>query len=129
MITHPLMKCGHVAQGHDQDKNPVCVICIGLTTDAEIVAEQISLDGRFARCAYIHDEEQVGIPSSYDLAFFEYRGPGSPYATTMCTCGYTEGAHIKVASGEIRNMNVCANFTPRGPAEFDTYYDGCRGWD
>ena len=122
----PMMQCGHAAQGYaDNDPGkPVCVICAGLDPRACLVAEEPDLKGRRARCAYFRTCGSE-VDSSVDLAFFEYKGPGSPYSINTCTCGYYEVAHTDKASNRVK----CEKFTPRGPREFDLYYCGCRGWD
>lgn len=121
-----LMKCGCVAQGVCSSKGgvkfdppiPSCVIhsCLEPADDAPDLA------GRVAQCAYTPNGH-APRPSSLDLAFFEYRGPGSPDASDLCVCGYREVAHGK------GNLHVCKQFTPHGPYEFDKYYCGCHGWD
>jgi hypothetical protein len=90
---------------------------------------------RTARC-YCGAER----PSSPSLAFFEFRGDGSDFAK-HCTCGYAECAHdpahmetlVHGRDGKRRPTVVesgrCDGFTPRGGAEFDSFYCGCRGWD
>lgn len=95
------------------------------------------LVGRLAYCAYykvVSGRHQVANggkaqsqpqPSSTDLAFFEYRGPGSNWAAKHCVCGYFEVAHTMPH----KSSRVCDKFTPREPAEFDSYYCGCFGWD
>jgi len=80
-MTRPLMKCGHSANGEDENGNPVCVICAGITPDAKIVADTPNLEGRTARCTYCGRE----APSSTNLAFFEYR-PDQPYDEYYCGC-------------------------------------------
>lgn len=81
-----------------------------------------SLEGRLAKCG---DGCRLR-PSSLDLAFFEYLGPGSPASKQNCAkCGYYESAHSK----QPRGQHVCLNFQPHGPYEFDRYYCGCKGWD
>lgn len=123
-----LMACGHTAQGTDSNGNPVCVICVGLDAGATIPASTVvDLTGRFAKCTYRHVEEDK-VPSSTSLAFFEYRGPGSPRSQEICkNCKYHIKGHER--SGMNNNLRICSNFEPIGPYEFDTYYDGCRGWD
>ena len=94
--------------------------------------------------------------SAPGLAFFAYRGPGSAYAAEQCgapaerrtlaerrllaeaLCAFTIHAHRGGESYE-RNMRdrrywttwpaLVHNFVHRGPAEFDRFYCGCRGWD
>ena len=49
-----------------------------------------ALAGRLARCPYCKTTK----PSSPDLAFFEFRGPGSSEAEEHCGhCGYHRMAH------------------------------------
>jgi hypothetical protein len=75
-----MMKCGHVAHGKCHSKGgvkfdppiPCCITC----DCTEVDDSPPSLEGRKARCAYwgiCHCE----MPSSRDLPFFEYRGPGT----------------------------------------------------
>jgi len=65
-----LMKCGHVAQGVDSKGNPVCVICVGITPDAEIIEDNLpDLNSRIAICTYCGKTR----PSDFGLPFFEYR--------------------------------------------------------
>lgn len=61
-----LMKCGHIPQGD----SATCVICVGVTPDAEVLVSTPDLTGRVARCSSCMTER----PSSFDLPFFEYRG-------------------------------------------------------
>ena len=77
-----MMKCGHAANATDKDGKPICAICIGLTPDAEIVAEtKPDLTGRKARCT------QCGrvTNSNEKLPFFEYR-PNCEYDSFYCGC-------------------------------------------
>lgn len=77
-----LMKCGHIAQS-TLNGNPVCVICYGLTPDAEIVAEtEPDLTGRKATCAYCGKK----VNSNKNLPFFEYR-PDRDTDSYYCGCG------------------------------------------
>lgn len=76
-----MMKCGHVAQSKIDGK-PVCVICLGLTPDAEIVAEtEPDLTGRKARCKYCGEI----VDSKASLPFFEYR-PDMETDSYYCGC-------------------------------------------
>ena len=140
------MKCGHVATG-THGGEPVCVSCFGLEPGAVIVDfAPPNLAGRIARCQYDGQIEKNGCgcngckgcrcqqPSGGDLAFFEYRGPRSPYATEDCICGYTATAHTpemlaKPHLARIRTGTCKGVFTPRGPAEYDAYFCGCAGFD
>lgn len=74
-MSRPLMQCGHVSQGDVVDaktgaRRPCCVICIGIAPGAETEAEALpSLTGRESVCSMC----RTRVPSSYTLAFFEYR--------------------------------------------------------
>lgn len=81
-------------------------------------------------------------PSSQSLAFFRYRGAGSPDATEKCVCGYMECSHdpecmAKQARGRqtkwknptVIEQGKCSGFRPHGPHDTDLFYCGCRGWD
>lgn len=115
------MKCGCVAQGVLTSKGgvaldkpiPACVV-----HDCTEIADKPDLSGRMAKCC---DKSQVR-PSSFDLAFFEYQGPGSRESTEMCKCGYHLVAHTS-------GRSKCKTFVARGPREFDRYYCGHAGWD
>jgi hypothetical protein len=87
-----------------------------------------NLEGRFANCGYPGHGK---MPSSTDLAFFDYRGPGSAWATLHCKCGYHLVAHKHNPDRVSPDPIKCrfGGFVERGPAEFDSYYCGCRGWD
>lgn len=90
----PMMKCGCAAQGVCNSFNgvnydppiPSCIVheCIE-------IADSPDLSGRFAKCFYM-DCSSVK-PSSLDLPFFEYMGPGSPETQRKCVCGYYQIAH------------------------------------
>ncbi len=127
------MACGHAANATDGKGQPACVICVGLNRGAETPVEPPDLSHRQARC-------YCGLirPSdSEHLAFFEYRGPGSPTATDHCKCGYHLVAHDigecrkRVASNQLTivELGKCKGFEARGPHEYDSFYCGCRGWD
>ena len=79
------------------------------------------LAGRMAKCGYPCGSQPV--PSHQELAFFVFRGDGSNYATETCTCRMRKVAHIANPD------KFDHEFEPIGPAEFDEYYNGCRGWD
>lgn len=84
-----------------------------------------NLEGRVAKCS----ARCAIVPSSVNLAFFEYLGSDSPASKQNCgQCGYYEIAHHQ-QDGRPRNQNVCLKFRPHGPYEFDSYYCGCHGWD
>lgn len=125
----PMMQCGHVSQAVCSAKGgvkfdppiPVCAIC-----DCFKIAEEPDLTGRMATC---YCGSKSLRPSSTDLAFFEYRGPGSPHATNICKCGYTKKAHEKDHVQTVCKKLHEQGFTPRGPHKYDSYYCGCRGWD
>lgn len=90
----PMMKCGHAAQGTMQaDGAPVCVICFGITRDAEIVDDAPpSLEGRLMRCSYMRGKNgrpcaarTNPVPSSATAAFFSHK-PSEEYDTFYCGC-------------------------------------------
>ena len=82
-MTKPLMKCGHSANATNQDGNPVCAICIGIDAGATVVDEAPpSLIGRVAQCPYCRNKR----PSSFDLAFFEYREGRHEFDSYYCGC-------------------------------------------
>jgi len=91
-----LMKCGCVAQGigrkageTEAQMRPCCVI-----HDCFEPAESVpDLNGRFAQCSYL-PHGHAKKPSSFNLAFFEFRGEGSREATDICKCGYAKVAHL-----------------------------------
>ena len=99
--------------------------------------EAIIAGARQARCPHCKTER----PSTPDLPFFEYRGPGSRSAKEQCVCGYYEVAHdpahmdtlVHDRDGKRRPTVVesgrCSGFVPRGPWDVDLFYCGCRGWD
>ena len=136
-----MMACGHAANATDEDGEPVCAICFGTGGDpwrATTRAERtIDLAGREARCSCGRTE-----PSNTSLAFFEFRGEGSPQAIKSCKhCGYHDVAHdpghmetlVHKRDGSRRPTVVesgkCPGFEPRGAWEYDGFYCGCRGWD
>jgi hypothetical protein len=124
-----LMKCGCVSQGVVKSikgvpidpPKPACVVhdCY------EPADSKPDLTGRTAECAYL-PRGHADKPSSFDLAFFEYRGPGCLDAERLCKCGYARSAHEDPARR--RNLK-CKTFSPHGPWDTDKYYCGCRGWD
>ena len=143
MSERAMMKCGCVAQGVLTARNgvpldppiPSCLIhdC------TEVADAKPDLTGRMAKCAYRHSQpsprQRPGpspVPSSFDLAFFEYCGPGSREATELCVCGYAQVAHEK-NGGKCPQIAVkrglLGKFQAKGPQEFDRFYCGCFGWD
>ncbi len=125
-MTAQLMECGHTANGvlvaRDGVKFDPPLPCCASCGSTEPVAAP-KLDGRQSKCASCNKL----APSSLSLAFFEYRGPGSVVALNTCECGFFKVAHI--AERRATNPHICASFKPRGAYEFDSHYDGCRGWD
>jgi len=127
MTPPTLMKCGHVPQGHTPNGSPVCVICFHNPGDPSTqVADQApELSGRLAKCPSCRRT----VASELTLAFFQWRGPGSPYAKETCkNCGYHEVAHTpeKVRG----NTSICPKFEPLVEGHpFDSFYCGCKGWD
>lgn len=123
MSERPMMECGCAANAHRDDGSPSCVV-----HNTNVVAKvRPSLEGRVAECAY----GGAIVPSSFDLPFFEYHGPGSMEATEGCQCGYFKVAHEydpRRVSPEPIKCRV-GGFTPRGDTGKDRYYCGCRGWD
>jgi hypothetical protein len=55
--------------------------------------------------------------------FLEWDGPNGGKEETRIF-----GARIVSLEPASRKVK-CTEFLPRGPAEFDSYYCGCRGWD
>lgn len=62
-----LIKCGHTSTGFHKGK-PCCIICLGLTSDAEITIEPALLEGRLAECNECGREVNVAM----DLPFFRH---------------------------------------------------------
>ena len=133
---HPLMKCGHVAQGVDGEGHPVCVICSGITPNAHIVDDNPpSLEGRMAICTSCYKHE---VPSSYDLPFFEYGGDikSAPSeliternALLLRTRNSASLSGKPPLSEEERNRLRWIKKELRRQATRDGYYCGCMGWD
>lgn len=138
------MKCGCVAQGVRTAERGVKIdppIPCCLTHDCvERADSKPDLTGRFAKCTYSHvnpkGRQSPGkspVPSSFELAFFEFCGEGSREATEYCKCGMSQKAHDDAGRIAPRKyaacMKGCTGFTPKGPQEFDRFYCGCFGWD
>ena len=135
-----MLACGCRAHGthgnaHDglPENHPSCVVHFEKgDLRACTVVESPNLEGRLAKCLCGRSK-----PSSLDLAFFEYVGPGSPESTNRCKCGYFKCAHTKEGmAGNVKHnrktvieRGECRGFEAHGPFEFDRYYCGCRGWD
>lgn len=125
-MTTTMLACGHAANAVDTATGePSCAMCAGLDDGASEPVAMPDLTGRSARCTCGRTE-----PSSLDLAFFEFRGEGSPRGIDTCKhCAYALVAHERKAeTGEAHLSRVCDNFEPRGPWEFDSFYCGCQGW-
>lgn len=86
----------------------------------------IDLTGRVASC-YCHKEK----PSSYDLAFFKFRGHGSEDAIHACkNCRYQDVAHTDEVRAKHGPLGpICGKFEPNGAFPQDEFYCGCDGWD
>ena len=142
-----LMKCGCVAQGvvkaiKGVPIDPPVPACVTHGC-AEPAGTKPDLTGRMAKCTYRHDVLKRGglqrpgkspVPSSFDLAFFEFCGPGSRRAAEYCICGYHRSAHDKNGGKCPRNSltgkrTTDGGFQAQGPLEFDRFYCGCFGWD
>jgi len=149
-MNKPLMKCGHIANSISNNK-PACVICSCFEIDTEHNVEEL-LKNRKARCGFYgkqtHKSEcsKCGSTctcerdSSPNLAFFEYRGPGSKYESKCKNCFYFADAHpSQGGTGYYENSkkkmeSLCEHngkqFEPCvGGLEFDEFYCGCHGWD
>lgn len=136
-----MMACGHAANAHTKDAEgkdiPCCVICAPTPESMTIIGPP-NLEGRVAKCGYstpgrywygTPEDHAKGVPSRIDLAFFEYRGEGSNWATQKCHCGKFEVAHRGPQMGAWVRNPPDHDFEPRGADEFDSYYCGCFGWD
>lgn len=152
-MSNVLLTCGCVAIAQHSDthdglpvNHPSCPVHLCCS----VVESKPDLTGRFAICGYATKRDgskHTAIPSSYDLAFFVYKGPGSTWAVEKCKCGYLKAAHepdpagreypnARARKGFGTKMNAAGGqliedhaFEPIGPAEFDEYYCGCYGWD
>lgn len=63
------MKCGHTANAETSDGKPVCIICFGITPDAEVIVPEENkpdLSGRSAVCL----ECGSVTDSNFKLPFF-----------------------------------------------------------
>ena len=114
------MQCGHAANATTQDGKQCCVICIGIHSGYATPVSSPDLTGRQARCPC-----GATKPSDTSLAFFEFRGVGSPHALKTCKCGYYDVAH----AASPRRPKMDHEFQPAGPDAYDLYYCGHGGWD
>jgi hypothetical protein len=81
-MNNPMMKCGHVAQGEDENGKPVCVVCIGIVEGArEVAEEQPHLKSRKAECSQCSRT----VESSLNLPFFEHN-PNHKVDRYYCGC-------------------------------------------
>ncbi len=127
-----VMACGCAAGAkqstYGSEPVPVCMThnCTEVSTNPPDLA------GRTAKCC------SIGVqPSSQELAFFVYCGPGSREATDYCRCGYHRVAHdpehmaqnVPSNRKTVVEQGKCTGFVARGPLEFDRYYCGHAGWD
>lgn len=78
----PIMMCGHAANAKDERGKYCCAICFPSPNSMIIDRNKLDLTGRFAHCAY---GKHSRVPSSVDLAFFEYR-PDEPEDIYYCGC-------------------------------------------
>lgn len=78
-----MMKCGHTANGKNEKKEPICVMCTlaGKPEGEELAEETPDLTGRIARCKTCGKETK----SSTALPFFEHR-PGREKDGYYCGC-------------------------------------------
>lgn len=67
-MTEPMMKCGHRANATNDEK-PCCVICAGINSGWNEIAEEPDLSKRKCICSYC----KKVVPSNEAVAFFEYR--------------------------------------------------------
>lgn len=68
-MNNPLMKCGHIANAKKPNGKPVCAICMALTKNAEIIAdEKPDLKNRKSKCS----DCGKTTDSNFDLPFFKY---------------------------------------------------------
>lgn len=139
MTATAMMGCGHAANAVTDDGAPVCAICAGTGADrnARLVRTPPDLSDRIAWCGHPDHGGHKPQPSSTELAFYEYRGPGSRDATCCAHCGYYPSAHdpAEMARNVPNNRRTvveqgrCPGYEQRIPSEVDSYYCGCRGWD
>jgi hypothetical protein len=146
-----VMTCGHAANGYrtmpDGEILSACVICSCTT----LAPDQPDLTDRMARCTYYGTAPSPRLrnqgycptrtkedrtcrcekPSSNNLWFFEYRGPGGSAEKKCAVCRYYAVAHEEINPYTNRpRMKQCAHeFVPGPPDEFDQFYCSCHGDD
>lgn len=125
-----MMKCGHASNAirtaTKGEKHEPPIPCCGICDCTEVDDAAPSLEGRQACCSHEYGPKgkHAIVASSSELAFFEYRGPGSREATQKCTCGYALVAH-----GKSGFRCKSGGFKAKGPQQYDHHYCGCHGWD
>lgn len=100
MSEHVVMACGctsHAKRKTEDGYVPACIVhdCI------EVLDDQPDLIGRTAFCAYGKHAEK---PSSPELPFFEYHGPGSASARELCECRKHRSLHHPTWTATIRSV-------------------------
>lgn|SRR3990167_9221667 len=133
-----VLKCGCFPNATKKIESGMIKSCVIHLTDETEGLTQIQLYNRRAQC----NSCKTIVPSSGQLAFFQYRGENSAYAKERCkNCAFNEKAHIyngryaphKDGTPGEKNEYLCLNrgniFEPNGPAQYDAYYCGCYGWD
>ena len=113
-----MLECGHAANATNEAGAPACAICAGDPGGgSERPVATPDLTDRMARCTCDH----APVPSSTDLAFFEFRGEGSRAATEHCLhCRYFEVAHVARecdgcgGTGSTRWHKICPRCQGRG---------------
>ena len=107
-MSHVLMKCGCVSNAINAKTNePVCIIHMGLTKDAEIIdSNPPTLVNRMARCNYFGK-----IPS------------GSNHSSNY---GCKRGEHCMCQQPSSLDLPF---FSINNTKEFDEFYCGCWGWE
>lgn len=120
-----MMKCGHSANAITDKGKPVCVICCGLTPDADIVDENPpDLEQRVARCCYCKND----VPSSSTLPFFEYGGDQSSAPKELLEQRNKMLDGKTYSTEHLKELNKL-NRQIHEQATRDAYYCGCQGWD
>jgi hypothetical protein len=122
-----MMQCGHAANATTEiegQRVPCCAICAGSVESFTPEDREIDLSKRQSKCSYC----SVTEPSSTDLPFFEYLGPGSHHSQTTCiNCGRHKNFHSK--DHWAYKEGQCIDFRPGHVREYDNHYNGCRGFD